>query len=341
MPLKKFICPDGEEIEIHQCLAEGGCRMKDRCAARPVLKLMASSDREWKGNPSTTQLLKGTMEAFLMIQHPYATSPDKMAFQVHGSGTHYALEKHGDEHSQAELDLSGDSGSIRPDVLECENGVIVMIDYKITGSFVVAKSLGIYFEDVPVLDPLTNEQLIFKSGARKGQGKTRKEVRRDPKLADVREWALQQNNYRIKLEKECLRGLDGKFYRKEDAPKGSVKFRVHRMKIQAIVRDGGTAMSSSRGIERNIYLIDLPKIPDEQVKEYFKRKRDDLLQAVKQGHWSTPCNDIERWEDRKCQDFCAVKRVCPYWIEKYSKCIDGEIQDNGGSDQIGEDGVPL
>jgi len=342
MPLRKFICPDKEEIEISKCLAESGCRMCNRCAARPVLKVMAASDREWKGNPSTTQLIKGTQEAFLAITQEYATSPDRMAFMILGSSGHYILEKQGDDISQAELDLGGGTGSIRPDSLECEGGTNILIDYKTSGSYVVAKALGIFFEEVPTVDPITEQLVLYKTGPRKGKPRTHKERRIDPKLADVRDWALQLNNYRMRLEKECVKGPDGKFYRKdENPPKDSSKFKVNRIKAQVIVRDGNTMMALSRGIDRNIYLIDIPRIPDEQVKEYFKRKTDDLLQALKQGYWSTPCNDIERWEGKKCQEYCPVNKFCAYWIETYSKNIDVEDQAGADTEQIGEDGCPL
>lgn len=51
MPLKYFTCPDGGRIEIAACLAEGGCRMQTRCAARPYLRLAGSQrTRSWVCN---------------------------------------------------------------------------------------------------------------------------------------------------------------------------------------------------------------------------------------------------------------------------------------------------
>jgi hypothetical protein len=340
MPLKSFICPDREEIECSKCIAENGCRMEQRCCARPVLKLMSQTERVWKGIPSTTQLLKGTMEAFLMLVHDFAVSPDKLAFIINGSGTHKMLEEQGDEISKAELDYSDERGSIRPDLIETEGGKNILIDYKITGSFAVAKAQGIYFEDVPVLGE-DGVQLRYKTGQKKGKLKTRKERRVDPKLADVRDWALQLNNYRVGIERgEILQGPDGRFYAKATAPKGSKKIKIHAIRVQALVRDGGTVVAISRGVERNVYLIDIPKVPDQDIKDYFKRKRDDLLQAMKDGHWETPCNDLERWNDRKCTDFCNVKRFCPYWINKYSQNVDQDKLADADMGQIGDDGCP-
>lgn len=341
MPLRSFKCPDNEEILCENCLAENGCRMKERCCARPVLKAMAAQQREWKGIPSTTQLIKGTMQSFLEIKHEYALSPDKMAFTLHGSGVHRMLEEQGDDVSKAELDYSDDRGSVRPDVIESEGGKNILLDYKVCGSFAVQKSLGIYFEDEPVLDPITGKQVLYKTGAKKGKPKTKKAKRIDPKLADIRDWALQLNNYRIGIERgEIVQAPDGKFYDKKGAPKGCHKIKIHAMKVQALVRDGGTVIAISRGIERNVYLIDVPKVPDQDIKEYFKRKKDDLLKAVEQGHWETPCNDLERWNDRKCTEFCAVNRFCPYWIDKYSKNVDQDKLADADMDAIDESGCP-
>ena len=340
MPLKRFFCPDNEQIECAKCLAENGCRMASRCCARPVLKLMYEGQREWKGIPSTTQLMRGTMEAFLSIIHDYAASPDKMAFMLHGTGTHKMLEDHGDDISKAELDYSDEQGSVRPDLIESEGGKNILIDYKTSSSFAVAKALGIYMEDTPVLDPVTQKPLFFKSGAKKGKLKTRKEKRIDPKIADLRDYALQLNNYRIGIESgRVLQAPDGKFYPKAEAPEGSKKIKIHAIRVQALVRDGGTFIAKGRGVERNVYLIEVPRVPDAQIKEYFARKRKDLMTALEQGAWVTPCNDIEKWNDRKCTDFCNVNKFCPYWIEKYSKDASGNVTEDS-QEQLDEDGCP-
>jgi hypothetical protein len=301
---------------------------------------MYDGQREWKGIPSTTQLIRGTMAAFLEIKHAYAASPDKMAFMLHGTGTHKMLEDHGDDISKAELDYSDEMGSVRPDLIETEGGINILIDYKTSSSFAVAKALGIYHEDVPVMDEKTGKQAVFKTGAKKGKFKTRKEVRIDPKLADLRDWALQLNNYRIGIEKGMvLQGPDNQFYPKDIAPKGSKKIKISAIRVQALVRDGSTVVAISRGIDRNVYLIDVPKVPDKEIKEYFARKRKDLLTALEQGSWVTPCNDFEKWNDRKCTDFCNVNIHCPYWIEKYSKLVEGVVPD-AGMDELDENGCP-
>ena len=46
MPLKRFICPDGQKIDISKCLSIKGCRMSQRCATLAFLESI-SFDRTW------------------------------------------------------------------------------------------------------------------------------------------------------------------------------------------------------------------------------------------------------------------------------------------------------
>jgi len=77
MSMEWFKCPDGEVVPIKDCLIK--CRMDERCLTLPTLALI-SEEREWKGIPSTTQLLNGTMMDFLKLTPPYVVDPDKRAF---------------------------------------------------------------------------------------------------------------------------------------------------------------------------------------------------------------------------------------------------------------------
>lgn len=302
MPLKWFICPDGNQIELNKCISDGGCPFKNRCLARPVLKKVAIQ-REWKGIPSTTQLLKGTRQAYLEIIHDYAVKPDDRIFMLLGTTIHNDLEKFGDDISIAELDLSDEEGSIRPDLLECEHGEYVMIDYKVCGSFVLEKALGFYKIDAPDLDPETGEQLLYKSGDKKGKPKTHKEIRQDNSKIDLGDWPLQLNNYRIGLEEK-------------------LKIKIKKLQVQAIVRDGGTAIAVGRGIKARAYLVDIPIINDTEVKKYFHRKKEDLLLCLRQKQVPPPCSEKERLnDDRKCTDYCPVNKFCDYWKEKHQANI--------------------
>jgi len=55
MPAIAFICPDGAEIPFAECLDR--CRLENRCLSKRTLRMVAEQ-REWRGEPSTTQLLR-------------------------------------------------------------------------------------------------------------------------------------------------------------------------------------------------------------------------------------------------------------------------------------------
>ena len=281
MPIKQFICPDNERIDVSACLLEGGCRIKSRCATRSYLQLV-SRERKWTGKPSTTQLIAGTMETFLKITRDYAIQPYQRAFMLHGTRAHANLVGANDDYSFLEEAFDGEITGIS-DVLECENGHNVLVDYKTAGSFKVCKALGIYTEKVP-----TGE--VYRFGKNKGQLKTLNEKRQDNSKIDMWEWELQINKYRIEFEK---RG-----------------FPVHEMKIQCIVRDGGLTLAKNRGLDKNVYYFSVKQLSDAYVIRYFQEKKDALLLALKQGSWNKPCTDRENWEGRKCQDYCDVWEYC-------------------------------
>lgn len=305
MPMTDFICPDGVNIKLANCIKDGGCRLKTRCLCRPMLKKI-SIQREWKGIPSTTQLLKGTRQAYLEIVNDFAIKPDDRVFMILGTTIHNDLEKFGDNVSLAELDLSDDEGSIRPDLLECENGVYSMIDYKVTGSFVVAGALGLYKVEEPMLDPETGEPIIYKKdgkGGKKGETRMHQVLHQDDARIDLKEWPLQLNNYRIGLETK-------------------LGIQIGRLLVQAIVRDGGTAIAVGRGVIDKAYQIDIPMIPDLEVTAYFNEKKAALLTALSKKKEPPVCSEHERWEeDRKCTDYCPVNRFCSHWKEKYQANI--------------------
>jgi len=296
MPLKGFICPDGEGITVDDCLKEGGCRRGDRCASRTYLH-MASSERPWTGTPSTTQLINGTMLAYQRIVQEYSLTPDSRAFRLHGTMVHAKLTTD-DELSLIEEKLDGAGTEVTGifDIYEEENGVRKLIDTKSSGSYKVMKALGYYQESVPSGGE-------YKSGPRKGQPRTKKVQRQSDEYVDRWEWELQLNMYRIQLER--------------------LGFPVDRLQIQCIPRDGGTYIAKSRGVVRNVYLFDINFLPDEQVLEYFKRKRRALLYALRYG-WTKPCTGKENWDGIRCARFCEVAQFCPlgkYLLEEKERLL--------------------
>lgn len=283
MPLVGFICPDGEKILVKECLTEGGCRIKERCASRTYLRV-ASLERPWTGTPSTTQLIGGVMLAYLRITQDTWVMPEDRSFMILGSQAHAALTVD-DEFSLTEEKLHGEGTEVTGifDIYQVENGVATLIDTKTSGSYKIVKALGFYQESVPT-------GAVFKSGPRKGQPRTRKVTLQSDEHIDRWEWELQLGMYAIQLERQG--------------------FPVHRLMIQCIPRDGGTHIALTRGINKKLYLFDINRLPDEQVLEYFKRKRRALLFALRYG-WTKPCTGAENWEGIRCKRFCEVAEHCP------------------------------
>jgi len=108
----------------------------------------------------------------------------------------------------------------------------------------------------------------------------------------VMEWALQLNYYRMLLEKQG--------------------FKVNKMVIQAMCRDNNLRVASERGIDQSIYLIPIQKISDRWMNRYFAAKANALEQALKTKKLPSLCKSKERWNGRKCKDYCCVANQCPY-----------------------------
>ena len=150
-------------------------------------------------------------------------------------------------------------------------------DYKITSSYKVMRALGIEKVDVP-----TGE--VFKTGPRKGQPKTRKEFFQG--IRHVMESTIQLNYYRMLLEQQGLK--------------------VDNMCIQVLVRDWNTIIANSRGIDKPIYLIPIHKISNRWVKLYMEIKAKRLADALEHRKIPPICSPIERWNNRKCLNYCPV-----------------------------------
>jgi len=288
--LEWFQCPDKELIPVKGCITK--CRMDERCLTLPTLKLI-STERKWNGKPSTTQLLNGTMYEFLKLTQPYAVDPDSRAFMLAGTKHHQALEKVAKElNLPSEVALSMDRDIF--DLLEDEDGELVLSDYKLWGSFKVAKALGI----VDVGKQPDPSGAVYKSSGKWGKAGDPKMVsvfQAMPQEADNWEAEYQQNNYCNKLE--------------------DVGVNLKRMQLQVTVRDGGTSIAYSRGIIKNTYRIPIPRLDRDVIDEYFGHKEKALLTALEQGSWDEPCNNAESWEGRRCdKKYCEVWHYCPKGI---------------------------
>lgn len=288
MPYTSFLCPDGGKIKIEDCFKE--CRLVGkinpvtgmpyvpcgRCLSLPTLREV-SNQRDWTGKPSTTQLLRGTREAYLMLTKDYAIDPKSMMFALHGTHVHANLENgmSSDELGEQRLDDGVSTGAFD----YYDPVTKTLYDYKTYSSFVVAKYLGIQSKKV-LVGHYKNGKPRYKTVYTSGN------VKHDFDLA------VQMNDYRMKIEK-------------------ILKLPVDKMVCEMIVRDGNTYMANSRGIYDNAYLVEVGKISDNWMHKYMQKKANDLLRALDTNVVPPPCKPHERWSgDNKCKKFCPVSKWC-------------------------------
>jgi len=112
----------------------------------------------------------------------------------------------------------------------------------------------------------------------------------------INKWRQQVNAYRLLLEES-------------DRP-------VKRMRIFHICRDA----SKVRGQE-TVKWHDVPRQDDQEVKAYFKKKKEDLLFALNMGIEPQCCSNEDRWYNGKTGVFIKCKFYCPvnYLCKHYKK----------------------
>lgn len=294
MPFVRFICPDGGETPIEECLK--GCRLKGkinpetgneyvpcgRCLSEPTLRAI-SKQRKWTGKPSTTQCLRGTRESYLMLTHDYAIDPKSMMFALFGTNTHEKLEQGMEKGDLGEQRLDDGVSTGAFDFYSPENGG-TLYDYKTYGSYVAARTMGMGSKKVRAGN-YKNGKPKYKTVITYGNAKH---------MFDL---AVQMNDYRMKIEK-CL-GLP-----------------VNHMVCEMIVRDGNTYMANSRGITDNAYLVPVGKISDHWMSKYMKTKSEALITALETKETPPPCKPRECWGGEKCKKYCAVNAFCDAYREE-------------------------
>ena len=273
MPLEGFICPDNERTTKVGCFES--CRLNRRCLTLPTL-MAVGQDREWKGTPSTTQSLQPTRMAWLKIKKPYYIKPEDRAFALLGIRHHSKLEVFAKIAGLvAEHKLDGEITGIL-DLLESDQeaeGMFILTDYKTWGSYQVQK----YFEQYDLGDAL-----------------------------------LQQNHYRVKVERdETLAEALG------------FPVKISRQQLQITVRDGGLYIAENRRVDKKMYLLDVPKLDDQEVLDYFEHKSTRLLNALNANKLPPVCESWENWNRKRCKGFCDVWEFCPEGIKVNSKRIKG------------------
>ena len=264
--------------------------MGQRCATLPFLQLVGY-DREWKGvSPSSAG--SGPRYLYLKATTDYAIDPQDRVWAAFGTSTHEKLGMHKyimdvlSEEKIGDEKMRGIADCLEQD--ECDNTDYILTDYKTWGSYKVAKALGFVQVEEEIKDD-TGKVILLKTGKNKGNPKTKKVKIFDPGKVDLQNEILQLNRYRIFFE--------------------SYGFKVSKMQIQAVPRDGGTYIARSRGIDRNLYIIPVPYMPDEEVLNFYEQLQCEVDEGFTTGY-TRPCNDHENWEGRRCKGYCEVSGAC-------------------------------
>lgn len=268
--------------------------------------------REWDGTPHVTDLLRGLRESYLEYTTPYARDVDDLAYSIMGKRTHANIEG-----EDGEVPIAGYGIQGTTDIVELAGTrKLRLVDTKNQGSYAVAKALGLYQEDEYIRDE-NNNPVMYKSGQKKGQYKTRKVTKRDPEKVDWGTIQMQLNIYRV-IANEMLADRIRNF-----GP--LLKWRgctVGELKVFFIVRDGGTAAAFSRGVYQRTYYVNVPLLPDEKVWDFIQTRGSKLKHAIENREIPEPCSPEEAWHGKKCSTYCAVAKAClmngdnPYITEK-------------------------
>lgn len=293
----KYTCPDGVEIQIEDCLAK--CRMKcGRCVALPTLVMFAKGRREWKKKISTTQALNGTRMEFLKITKPFSEAPCSRAFALLGTFHHLRYQKLELPNALQEQWMEDAEGTGMFDYYDAET--FEMYDFKTAGAYKVNRLLGKFSEE----EEIPGE--FFKSGPKRGLPKTRKV------------WALREpDNFEFRMQ--------GSRYAWMLRDAG---FRVDRYYVQVTVRDFNKMAARSYGLDRQIYLIEIPVFDRETVVAYYQAKQKALIEALEKNEIPPKCNDQETWDNRRCAEYCSVWSHCDHGRQIRAELIpnsEGEV----------------
>ena len=286
MPGIGFKYPDGETITFEDALDNDKLDLERMGVYYTALKEM-SKVRDPDRKPSVTELINGTCQAYLERTEDYYLDPQAQAFALAGTLHHKRLEDNASE-EDAEIQLEGIDITGIVDLYQ--ESTETLIDYKNTGSFKAAKVLGLdfYLDDDP-------SGAGYKRSGRWGKAGTPKKVKRwwrNPEKAALEDWGWQINMYRYLLE--------------------STGKNVEKMYDQMTVRDGGLMAARDRGVDKNIYLVEVPYIHNDHLLEFFTTKRDALLESLENKKTPSKCSDVETWGGIKCQRFCSVREFCPH-----------------------------
>lgn len=330
--MNNVIYPDGSKELITDELLEKGSDLQRKNIPLPYLRLVVSKPREYKGTMGVTSVLNGHRYNYLK----YKVRPDfdlnGSAFMALGISSHNVMDSNVADKDESEEWLLDGNVKGRSDLLEVNEGMNILSDYKVSGSYKVASSIGIVEgPKVPVFDQFGNPVLYQRNGKgyNKGDQKMEKSYIVDPAKGECWEYSMQLNKYRIMYQKQGVR--------------------IDKLQIFFIVRDGGTIASKSRGVDKNIYLLEIPFLPDEEVEQFYNTRtkqfyeimsqtkeiegtpEEVVAQTVAKGVSIPLCNARENWDGRRCENYCSYSFACKLFN-------DNPYLGKGGNDDVHSNG---
>lgn len=313
--MNEVIYPDGSREKITEELLERGSELQRKNVPLPYLRLVVSKPREWKGTMGVTSVLNGKRFNYLKYKMQPDFNLDDSAFLALGISSHNMLDENTADKDSSEEWLTDGRVVGRSDLLEVEPGEDkdsnILNDYKVSGSFKVARSVGIVEGPrVPAVDEFGYPILYKRSGKgyKAGDQKMDKSWVIKPETADNWEYEMQLNKYRRMYEKKGIK--------------------ISKMRIFFIVRDGGTRIAKSYGVDKKIYLLEIPFLPDEEVDKYYDEYTEEfsaimedtkdisgtpeevVKETLRAGINIPICNIRENWAGRKCEGYCAYSAAC-------------------------------
>jgi hypothetical protein len=253
----------------------------------------ACKDRKWKA-VTPSQAFNGPRFIYLKEVCDYAEDPHDKAFAILGTGSHDRLSVHYlVKGIVAEKKFRDKVAEGIPDIVEPDEeyvGFYLLYDYKTSGSFKVALALGLEKSTEEVFDDDGNP-IYYKTGRNKGKIKTRAcfVPNRSKAVPEILDWTYQMNRYRIMVE------LAG--------------YPISRMITQCIPRDGNTYIAKNRGVDKNVILIDIPRMDDKKCLDHYAKLQAEIEEAFKTFK-PRICSDKESWTGRKCNGYCPVSEQC-------------------------------
>lgn len=290
--MNKFKCPDGETIDCQECLTK--CRLGQRCMAKPVLKF-SSNTRNYKNRRSwsTTELLAPTCQMFLKAKYGEVIDPFSIVPSALGTAMHAILEGNLPNNFAGEFRLEKDGVTGQMDCVDLQNKVLY--DYKVVGTYKALRMLG--------YETTWAERTITR-GKRKGET-TLEQVWRYTGNADFGEYHYQQNLYRLLLKDI---GID-----------------IQKMYLQVFIKEPAGVMAQYKIMDsygqipkgkltKASFLVEIPMVDDDELWTMIQSKREDLSKAIESDIVPEMCS--ETWNGKRCQIYCSVNDVCPYYKPK-------------------------